>query len=60
MAKTDYKTINEYHEAFTGDILERLQTVRELVHKVAPEAQEVYDKNFKAVSLWIREKLSKY
>ncbi len=41
MAKTDYKTINEYHEAFPKDIQERMQTIRELVHKVSPQAQEV-------------------
>jgi uncharacterized protein YdhG (YjbR/CyaY superfamily) len=41
MAKTDFKSIDEYHETFTGDILERMQTVRGLVHHIAPEAQEV-------------------
>lgn len=41
MAKTDYKTINEYHEAFPRDIQERMQTIRKLVNKIAPEAEEV-------------------
>ncbi|HMR18128.1 MAG TPA: DUF1801 domain-containing protein [Sphingobacterium sp.] len=41
MAKTDFKTIDEYHDTFTGDILERMQTIRELVHRIAPEAEEV-------------------
>ena len=41
MAKTDYKTINEYHQAFPKDIQERMQTIRELVHKIAPEVEEV-------------------
>jgi uncharacterized protein YdhG (YjbR/CyaY superfamily) len=41
MAKTDYKTIDAYHETFKGDILVRMQTIRALVHQVAPEAQEV-------------------
>lgn len=41
MAKTDYKTIDEYHKGFKGDILKRMQIIRELVHKIAPEAQEV-------------------
>jgi uncharacterized protein YdhG (YjbR/CyaY superfamily) len=41
MAKTDYKTIDEYHNAFAGDIVERMQTIRTVVHKIAPEAQEV-------------------
>lgn len=41
MAKTDYKSIDDYHQAFDGDILKRMQTIRELVQKIAPEAQEV-------------------
>lgn len=41
MAKTDYKTIDAYHQAFSGEILERMQTVRALVHQIAPEAEEV-------------------
>lgn len=41
MAKTDYKTIDEYHHAFSGEALTRMQTIRELVHQVAPEVNEV-------------------
>jgi uncharacterized protein YdhG (YjbR/CyaY superfamily) len=41
MAKTDYKSIDEYHKAFTGEALKRMKAIRELVHKVAPEVQEV-------------------
>ena len=41
MAKTDYKTINEYHKAFPAEIQKRMQAIRETVHKVAPEAEEV-------------------
>lgn len=41
MAKTDYKTIDEYHKAFPADMQKRMQTIRELVHKIAPEAEEV-------------------
>ncbi|HOI32880.1 MAG: DUF1801 domain-containing protein [Bacteroidales bacterium] len=41
MAKTNYKSIDEYHSVFGGEILNRLVTIRELVHKVAPEAREV-------------------
>lgn len=41
MAKTDFKTIDEYHQTFPQDIQERLQTIRDLVHKIAPEAEEV-------------------
>lgn len=41
MAKTDFKSIDEYHNVFTGDTLKRMQNIRELVHKIAPEVQEV-------------------
>jgi uncharacterized protein YdhG (YjbR/CyaY superfamily) len=41
MAKTNYKSVDEYHNAFTGDAKTRMQTIRELVHKVAPETEEV-------------------
>ena len=41
MAKTDYKTIDEYHQAFPEEVQARMQTIRELVHDIAPEAQEV-------------------
>ncbi len=41
MAKTDYKSIDEYQEVLPKEIQERLQTIRELVHKVAPRAEEV-------------------
>lgn len=41
MAKTDYKSINEYHQAFPEEISDRMQTIRELTHKVAREAEEV-------------------
>lgn len=41
MAKTDYKTIDEYHQAFPGELEQRMQSIRELVHQVAPEAEEV-------------------
>jgi hypothetical protein len=35
MAKTDYKSINEYHQAFPEDVQKRLQKVRDLIHKIA-------------------------
>jgi uncharacterized protein YdhG (YjbR/CyaY superfamily) len=41
MAKTDYKSIDEYHKVFEGEILKRMQSIRELVHQVAPEVEEV-------------------
>jgi uncharacterized protein YdhG (YjbR/CyaY superfamily) len=41
MAKTDYQSIDEYHQVFPEEVQERLQTIRGLVHKIAPEAVEV-------------------
>ncbi|WAC14790.1 iron chaperone [Dyadobacter pollutisoli] len=41
MAKTDYQSIDEYHQAFPEHVQERLQIIRKLVHKIAPEAEEV-------------------
>jgi uncharacterized protein YdhG (YjbR/CyaY superfamily) len=41
MAKTDFKSIDEYHCTFEGEALKRLQTIRELVHNIAPEAAEI-------------------
>ncbi|WP_343701409.1 DUF1801 domain-containing protein [Chitinophaga sp.] len=40
MAKTDYKTIDQYHENFSGDVLDRMKTIREIIHNVAPDAEE--------------------
>lgn len=41
MAKTDYKTIDEYQQSFTEDIQKRMQTIREMVHKEVPGVTEV-------------------
>lgn len=41
MTKTDYKTIDQYHKAFSTELQERMQSIREVVHKVVPEAEEV-------------------
>ena len=51
MAKTDYRTIEEYHKVFSGDTLERMQTIRELIHKVAPEVEEVISYQIPAFKL---------
>jgi uncharacterized protein YdhG (YjbR/CyaY superfamily) len=40
MAKTGYKTIEEYHKAFTGKSLERLQNIRKIIHEIVPGAEE--------------------
>lgn len=41
MAKTDFKNINEYHKTFPAATQERLQAIRDIVHKVVPDVEEV-------------------
>src|SRR6478752_4118453 len=41
MAKTDYKTIDQYHKAHTDEVVERMQAIRNAVHKAVPGAEEV-------------------
>lgn len=41
MAKTDFKTIDEYQNAFPEDIRQRMQEIRLVIREVAPEAEEV-------------------
>jgi len=40
MAKTDYQTIDEYHGAFSGEALARMQTIRKIIHETVPDAAE--------------------
>jgi uncharacterized protein YdhG (YjbR/CyaY superfamily) len=40
MAKTDYKSIDQYHEVFSGEILERMKTIRQIVHETVPNVEE--------------------
>lgn len=40
MAKTDYQSVDEYHEAFSGETLARMQTVRKIIHEVVPDVEE--------------------
>lgn len=41
MAKTDYKTIEEYHHAYPAEVQERMQAIRDVVHEVVPEVEEM-------------------
>ncbi len=41
MAKTDFKTIDEYQSGFPAAVRERMQQIREIIKEVAPEAEEV-------------------
>lgn len=40
MAKTNYQTIDEYHRAFSGETLARLQTIRQIINEIVPDAAE--------------------
>lgn len=40
MAKTNYQTIDEYHQAFSGETLDRMKTIRKIIHEVVPDAEE--------------------
>ena len=40
MAKTDYKTIDQYHSAFPAEAVKRMQMIRDIVHKVVPDVEE--------------------
>ena len=40
MAKTNYQTVDEYHQAFSGELLARMQTIRKIIHDVVPDAIE--------------------
>lgn len=40
MAKTDFKTIDEYHQQFSGEALQRMQIIRNIVHSMVPDVTE--------------------
>lgn len=40
MAKTDYQTIGQYHKAFSGEGLARMQSIRKIINDTVPEAEE--------------------
>ncbi|PWV56380.1 iron chaperone [Chitinophaga sp. S165] len=41
MAKTDYKTIDEYQSGFPAELQERMQSIRTVIHKAVPGVEEV-------------------
>ena len=41
MAKTDYQTIDQYHEVFSREVVKRMQTIRKIIKEIVPEAEEV-------------------
>jgi uncharacterized protein YdhG (YjbR/CyaY superfamily) len=40
MAKTNYQSIDEYHQVFSGEALARMETIRKIIHDVVPGAEE--------------------
>lgn len=40
MAKTNYQTIDEYQQGFSGESLSRMQTVRKIIHDLVPAVEE--------------------
>lgn len=40
MAKTNYQTIDAYHEAFSGEALARMQTIRKIINDTVPDVAE--------------------
>lgn len=40
MAKTNYKTIQEYHDAQPAELQSRMQDIRKVIHKVVPNVEE--------------------
>lgn len=41
MAKTDFKNVDEYQKGFSSEIMERLESVRQLIRETAPDAEEI-------------------
>ncbi|AXY75315.1 DUF1801 domain-containing protein [Paraflavitalea soli] len=41
MAKTDFKTVDQYHSTFPPEVVERLEIIRGIITKAAPDAEEV-------------------
>ncbi len=60
MAKTDYKSNEEYHQNFSGDILLRLETVRSIAKEIAPEAEEIISYQIPALKLGAKKYLIYY
>lgn len=40
MAKTDFKSINEYQSGFPAEMQERMETIRAIIHEIVPEVEE--------------------
>jgi uncharacterized protein YdhG (YjbR/CyaY superfamily) len=40
MAKTDFKSIDQYHKTLSPEVAGRLQQIRDEVHKIVPDVEE--------------------
>lgn len=40
MAKTNYQTIDQYHNVFSGDVLTRMKTIRAIIIETVPGVEE--------------------
>lgn len=40
MARTDFKSIDQYHKAFPPEVADRMQQIRKVVHNVVPDVEE--------------------
>ena len=40
MAKTNYQTIDDYHQVFSGEVLKRMQTIRKIINEAVADAEE--------------------
>ena len=41
MAKTDFKSVDEYQDTFQGEKKQRLAAIRKIIRAAAPAAEEV-------------------
>lgn len=41
MARTDFKNVDQYHSAFPPEVVERLDSIRNIIQKTVPDAEEV-------------------
>lgn len=51
MAKTNFKTIDEYNGTFTGEVFDRLVTIRRTILDLVPGAEEVISYQIPAIKL---------
>lgn len=60
MAKTGFKNIDEYTQTFSPEIQERLQSIRKLVHELAPGVDEIISYQIPAFKLGPKFRLIYY